>query len=120
MFDFSNKEMVMNKLEELKSRKIPHMTYEKLCELYGDLRATENEIKDINEYFQDFCVAGYNDNKDIFSDEECHFQWDLAHGEMHTNDNGRGRRYYHYITVNGKKERFEILLQYHPDVYKIK
>lgn len=118
MFDFSNREMVTKKLEELKARNIPCMTYKKLCEK-RTLNASKEEIDAINEYFKSYCEAGYNDGKDIFSDEECCFYWGLGHGEMLTNDNGMNRTYYHYLTINGERNRIEILLQYHPNGYSI-
>lgn len=119
MFDFNNREMVINKLGELNKRNIPFMTYEKLCELEGNQNALDEEIETINKYFKAYCIAGYNDGKDIFSDEKCSFGWGLAHGEMITIDNGMDRTYYHYLTINGVRKKFSILLQYHPSGYEI-
>ena len=119
MFDFNNPEMVTSKLKELRERNIPHMSYAKLCELQGDYDDTKEEQGAIDKYFKDFCEKGYNDDKDIFSDEKCYFHWGLRHGNMVTNDNGMDRRYYHYLTIRGEKRRIEMLLQYHPDVYEI-
>ena len=119
MFDFNDREIVINKLDELMQKNIPCMTYKKLCEIKGEQNATEEEIEHINEYFKAYCIYGYNDGKDIFSDEDCSFYWGLAHGEMVTNDNGMGRRYYHYLDINGKRNKFRILLQYHPSGYEL-
>ena len=125
-FDFSNREMVIEKLKELKERNIPKMSLEKLMSMdrfkwvknYAD-KATEEEIKKANEELSKYCECGYNDGKDIFSDEECSFYWGLRHGEMVTDDNGMNRTFYHYLTLAGERHRVEMLLQYHPDGYEI-
>lgn len=118
MFDFKNPDMVIGKLNELKARNIPYMTYAKLCELQGDYGATKEEQEAIDQYFKKFCEKGYNDDKDIFSDENCCFYLGIEHGVMVTRDNGLDRKYYHYLTIQGKERRISILLQYHPDVYE--
>jgi len=125
MFDFSNKEMVANKLQKLLNSNIPKMSLEKLLERgYSHLKpfiedATEAEINECEEYLLKYCEEGYNGNKDIFSDEKCCFYWGLNHGEMVTNDNGLARTTYHYLTLAGKKHKVELLLQYHPSCYFI-
>lgn len=125
-FDFSDKEMVAEKLKELKERNIPKMSLEKLMSMdrlkwvkcYVD-EATEEEINVANKELSKYCEYGYNDGKDIFSDEECSFYWGLMHGEMITNDNGMSRTYYHYLMLAGKRHKIELLLQYHPDCYEV-
>lgn len=125
-FDFSNREMVLQKLKELKERNIPKMSLEKLLQIdgckwlqpYAD-KATEEEKQKADEELSKYCERGYNENKDIFSDEECCFYWGLRHGEMVTDDNGMNRTFYHYLTLAGEKHRVEMLLQYHPDCYEI-
>lgn len=118
--------MVINKLNELKGRNIPKMSLEKLIEMEGyaylqeDYKAaSEDEICECNKHLNSYCERNYNSGKDIFSDEECLFYWGLAHGEMVTNDNGMGRTQYHYLTLNGRKHKISMLLQYHPDGYEI-
>lgn len=125
-FDFSNREMVGQKLKELKERNIPKMSLEKLLKTdgckwlqsYAD-RATEEEKQKTNEELSKYCEYGYNEGKDIFSDEKCYFYWGLQHGVMITDDNGMNRKYYHYLKLAGEMHRVEILLQYHPDCYEI-
>lgn len=126
MFDFNNAEMVTSKLQELMDRNIPTMSLEKLLEgdRYSYLKpyvdvATEEEIRKCNEHLGKYCEIGYNDGKDIFSDEECSFFWGLAHGEMITNDNGMSRTYYHYLPLGGKEHKVIMLLQYHPSCYEL-
>ena len=127
MFDFDSAEMFKEKLKELVDKNIPKMSLDKLLEIerfdylkfYMD-KAAESEITEANNHFNKYCVYGYNDEKDIFSDEECSFYWGLWHGEMVTNDNGLPRTYYHYISLGGTKHRIELLLQYHPDCYEFK
>lgn len=126
MFDFNNVEMVTNKLKELMDRDIPKMTLNKLLEMdkHSYLKpymenATEEEIKKCEEHLNNYCEIGYNDGKDIFSDEECSFFWGLAHGEMVTNDNGMNRTYYHYLPLGGKEHKVAMLLQYHPSGYEL-
>lgn len=126
MFDFNNAEQVASKLKELQERNIPCMTLDKLLSMngYGFLKsyketATEEEIKECEEHLNKYCEAGYNDGKDIFSDEKCYFRWGMAHGEMVTNDNGLARTYYHYLNLGGKRHRIDMLLQYHPSCYEI-
>ena len=117
MFDFSNREMVIKKLNELKDRGVPKMSLEKLIEmerytyLKGDYNnASEDEINECNKYLNSYCERGYNDGKDIFSDEECSFYWGLRHGEMNTDDNGMSRTQYHYLTLNGTRHKISMLL----------
>lgn len=125
-FDFSNREMVIQRLKELKESNVPKMTLDKLIETQSGAflkcyieNATEEEIKECNEYLSKYCENGYNENKDIFSNEKCVFYWALKHGEMTTDDNGLNRTYYHYLTLGRRKHRVEIMLQYHPDCYEI-
>lgn len=126
MFDFNNVEMVTNRLKELKDRNVPKMTQNKLLEtegyswlrFYAD-KATENEIKECEEHLNKYCEYGYNEGRDIFSDEMCSFYWGLRHGEMVTDDNGMNRTYYHYLNLGGKRHRVEMLLQYHPSCYEL-
>lgn len=125
-FDFSNREMAVQKLKELKERNIPKMSLDKLLKMedykylqsYVD-KATEEEKKKAEEELSKYCERGYNDGKDIFSDEECCFYWGLRHGEMITDDNGMNRTYYHYLTLAGERKKIVMLLQYHPDCYEI-
>lgn len=126
MFDFNNREMVINKLNELKARDIPKMSLEKLINMEGytylkDVysKASEDEIRECNKHLISYCEKGHNNGKDIFSDEKCSFYWGLKHGEMITDDNGMGRTQYHYLTLNGEKYKISMLLQYHPSVYEI-
>lgn len=126
MFDFKNREMVIDKLNELKNKDIPKMSLEKLIEMdeYFYLKedyenATEDEISECNKHLNSYCERGYNEGKDIFSNEECLFYWGLAHGEMVTNDNGMSRTQYHYLTLNGERRKVSMLLQYHPSGYEI-
>lgn len=123
-FDFSNRELVIKKLNELKSINIPKMTLDyavKLCRISQSSvnDASQEEIDAANNYFSKFCQYGYNDNKDIFSNEECYFYWGLRHGDMITDDNGMGRTYYHYVELGGVRRKIELLLQLHPDEYEI-
>lgn len=126
MFDFNDVDMVKEKLKELVDKNIPKMSLDKLLEIdrFSYLKsymenATESEITEVNNHFNKYCVYGYNDEKDIFSDEECSFYWGLRHGEMVTNDNGLPRTYCHYITLGGTTHKIELLLQYHPDCYEV-
>lgn len=126
MFDFNDAKMVKEKLKELVDKNIPKMSLDKLLEIdrfsylksYMD-KATESEITEANEHFNKYCVYGYNDGKDIFSNENCSFYWGLKHGEMITDDNGLARTYYHYISLGGTRHKIELLLQYHPDCYEV-
>ena len=126
MFDFNNAEMAKEKLKELVNKNVPKMSLDKLLKIdrftylkfYID-KATESEIREANTYFNKYCAYGYNNGKDIFSNEECTFYWGLKHGEMITDDKGLARRYYHYIKLGGREHKIELLLQYHPDCYEI-
>ena len=125
-FDFTNNEMVKRKLEELVNKNIPKMSLDKLITMdrFSYLKpyiemATEEEICEANNHFNSYCIYGYNDGKDIFSDEECSFYWGLKHGEMVTDDNGLSRTYYHYINLGKTRHKIELLLQYHPECYEI-
>lgn len=127
MINFNDEKAVKSKLEELNKRNIPKMTLQKLIEAdrfnylkpYMD-NATKEEILKCEEHLNKYCEVGYNDGKDIFSDEECTFFWGLHHGEMITNDNGLARTYYHYLTLGGKRHKVVALLQYHPSCYELK
>jgi hypothetical protein len=124
MFDFNNKEMVVNKLNELNNKDIPKMSLEKLTKDCSYLKndydcASEDEKDECNKHLNLYCEREYNDGKDIFSDEKCSFYWGLSHGEMVTNDNGINRTYFHYLVLNNHKHKVEMLLQYHPSVYDI-
>ena len=126
MFDFNDAKMVKEKLKELVDKNIPKMSLDKLLEIdrfsylksYMD-KATESEITEANEHFNKYWVYGYNDGKDIFSNENCSFYWGLRHGEMITDDNGLARTYCHYISLGGTRHKIELLLQYHPDCYEV-
>lgn len=126
MFDFSDKEMVKERLKELLDMNIPKMSLEELVKIerFSYLKSyieesTKEEIDKANEHFNKYCVNGYNEGRDIFSNEECNFYWGLVHGEVVTDDNGLSRTYYHHIELGGKKHRIDLLLQYHPECYEI-
>lgn len=125
-FDFNNVDMVKSKLTELVKQNIPKMSLEHLLNIdeYSYLKgyaekASQEEMAKVNDHFSKYCIDGYNDGRDIFSDERCTFYWGLRHGEMITDDNGLNRTYYHYINLGGHEFRIDLLLQYHPDVYQV-
>lgn len=126
MIDFSSREEVLSKLNELKDKNLPHVTIEsfrKMNKLF-DKRidyATEEEIEKIEEYLSVF----YDDTNDgdihkcIFNEERPILTWGLAHGEMYDTNTGLNWRFYHYLTIDGTESRYERALQYHPDGYNI-
>jgi hypothetical protein len=125
MINFNNKKEVVNKLKELKEKNLPHVTIEvfrKMNKLF-DKRidyATDEEKEKIEEYLNKF----YDDTNDgnkihicLFNEEHPELRWGLVHGEMYDNNTGLDWRAYHYLTINGSKDRYERILQYHPDCY---
>lgn len=125
MIDFNNAEEVINKLNELKAKNLPHVTIESFREMNKLFNeridyATDEEREKIEEYLSVF----YNDVNDegikcIFNEERPILTWGLAHGEMYDTNTGLNWRFYHYLTIDGTESRYERALQYHPDGYNI-
>ena len=121
--DFNNREEVINKLKELKSKNLAHMTIEQFSSIAPSFRedikqATEEEIKTIAEQLKPFYRAEDNNNC-IFTGKAPSLQWGLAHGKATDDYSGLTWKCYHYFTINGKERRYERALQYHPDNYEI-
>lgn len=124
MIDFSNKEDVISKLQELKVKKLPHMTIEQFSRIdegfAEDIKnATEEELKIISEKLSPFYRIEDSENKCIFSDKFPSLRWGLAHGVATDERTGLTWRCYHYFDINGKARKYERTLQYHPDNYEI-
>jgi hypothetical protein len=123
MIDFSNKEEVVNKLNELKAKNLPHMTVEQFSELKPlfkrDIeKATEEEKKIISEELFKYYRSD-KENICIFSDEFPVLSWGLHHGTAIDSNTGLSWECYHYFTINGERHRYDRTLQYHPDNYEI-
>lgn len=124
MIDLNNKEEVANRLKELKERNLPHMTIEQFARISSyfakDIKeATEDEKKAISEQLIPFYRAEEGPNKCLFSDEEPCLRWGLAHGTAYDEQTGLSWVCYHNFIINGKTQRYDITLQYHPDNYEI-
>ena len=123
MIDFNNREEVVNKLQELKGRKLPHMTIEQFSKIDKWFakeveNATESEKEEINKQLYPFYRA-VGDNVCLFTDKAPSLTWGLCHGVAEDYYTGLSWRCYHYFTINGKENRYEVTLQYHPDNYEI-
>lgn len=123
MIDFNNKEEVVNKLQELKNKKLPHMTIEQFskidkCFAKDIEKATDSEKEEISKYLYPFYKAE-NNNTCIFTDEIPSLRWGLEHGVAYDSKSGLSWKYYHSFTIGEEKHRYEIALQFHPDNYEI-
>ena len=123
MIDFTNREEVINKLSELKAKNLSHMTIERFAELNikfksDIINATEEERKAISEYLQPYCRPD-GDNKCIFTDKFPTLNWGLHHGTAIDSNTGLSWECYHYLSINGERQKYEVILQYHPDNYQI-
>lgn len=123
MIDFNNREEVINKLQELKDKKLPHMTIEQFSIIDKSFakeieKATDIEKEEISKQLYPFYRAK-NDNICIFTDELPSLTWGLTHGVAQDSKSGLSWRCYHYFTINSKKDRYEVTLQYHSDNYEI-
>lgn len=123
MIDFENREDVVTKLQELKNKKLPHMTIEqfsKLDECFAEdiKKATDDEREEINIQLFPF-YRGEGDNTCIFTDEFPSLVWGISHGMANDSKSGLRWKCYHYFTIGGKENRYEVTLQYHPDSYDV-
>ncbi|APQ78580.1 hypothetical protein [Clostridium botulinum] len=124
MIDFSNKKEVISKLQKLKGKKLPHMTIEQFSRIdkgfAEDIKnAKKEELKIISEKLSPFYRTEEGDNKCIFSDEFPSLRWGLTHGIATDERTGLAWKHYHYFDINGKTQKYERTLQYHPDNYEI-
>jgi hypothetical protein len=126
MINFNSAEEVVNKLNELKAKSLPHVTIEafrRMNKLFDERidYATDEEREKIEEYLSAFYDDSNDEdeNKCIFNDEIPVLCWGLAHGEMYDKNTGLDWRAYHYLTIDDTKDRYAKILQYHPDGYDI-
>ena len=123
MIDFTDRQQVISKLQELKEANLPHMDVEKFSQIDSYFSsviksATEEEKKVINEYLYPF----YNNLKDckcIFTDQVPLLSWTLTHGVAFDENTGLTWKCIHYFKIDGKEYQFKKALQYHPDNYEI-
>ena len=127
MINMNNAEEVVNKLNELKAKNLPHVTIEsfrKSNRLFDERidYATDEERDKIEEYLSAFYNDANEENrvhKCIFNDEEPVLGWALFHGTMTDRNTGLDWRAYHYLTIDGTESRYKHIMQYHPDGYDI-
>ena len=122
MIDFNSKEELVNKLSELKSKNLPHMTIKQFSEIEpsfaNDIKsASKEELETIKEQLAPFYRG--EDNNCVFSDSPPRLDWGLAHGMATDYHSGLSWKCYHYFIINGVSNKYERTLQYHPDNYEI-
>lgn len=124
MIDFNNRNEVINKLKELKAKKLPHMTIEQFAKIDSDfandiIKATDDEKNIINKELNEYYYPENGENKCVFNDESPNLYWGLAHGSAIDERTGLSWRCYHYFIINGQENKYVVTLQYHPDGYEI-
>lgn len=127
MLDFNNREEVAKKLQELKEKKLPHLTIESFTKVDNQFKnniqfASDEEMDVIKEYLSQFYDDLDKQGADrvcVFSEKQPNLSWGLVHGTAIDHNTGLDWRGYHYLTIDGKKERYTCFLQYHPDNYTI-
>lgn len=121
--DFNDRDQVISRLNELKAMKLPHVTIEKFAELSKTFArdigcATDDErkaiIDELNKYYRP-----NDDNKCVFSGRSPSLEWGLSHGVAIDRNTGLSWVCYHYFTIGGYRNRYDVTLQYHPDGYEI-
>lgn len=122
MINMSDRNQVITKLKELQHNNLPKVDIEefkKVSSLFSENinNATEKEKVEINQYLSKFYID--SNGHCIFTEECPDLEWGLTHGVMHDRKTGLSWRAYHYLTINGKETRFEVIMQYHPDCYGI-
>lgn len=127
-----NRQETIDKLTEVKNLHLPHMTYAKFKEYYGDLSSFGFEETDENIKIMDDYLNIFLDSKNDYIGNGCWLcgnesvvlSWGLVHGEALSNCCGLSYRKYHYAEDICKEKKlfdgkFRIALQYHPDGFDI-
>ena len=125
-----DREETIKKLHEVQAMKLPHMTYEKYKEYYGNIvgfEETEENIKIMDTYFDRF-LDPRNDYIGngcwLCGSKEVTLQWGMVHGIAYSDCCGLSYVEYHYpddICKDKKllNSRLNVSLQYHPDGFDI-
>lgn len=121
MLDMSNKEAVINKLNELKAKNLPRVTIEDFGKLNKSFardieNATDEEKREISAMLEAFHIDP--NGCCIFTEERPLLEWSLVHGTMFDHNTGLSWRAYHYFTIEGKEKMYDTILQYHPSNYE--
>lgn len=123
MIDFSSREDVTKRLQELKDMKLEHLNIDLLSEASDRFKhiikdATDEEKLTINKYLMDFCKP-IEWSKCIFSEETPILNWGLIHGVATDELTGLSWKCIHYFKIGGSEVKYKKSLQYHPDGYEI-
>jgi len=126
------KEETINKINEVKQMKLPHMTYAKVKQYhYGNIlgfEETEENIKIMDEYFYRFLDPKNEQFKNgcwVCGNKDIYLSWGITHGIAHSNCCGLSYNVLHYPKDICKDKKLfddclKIILQYHPEGFEVR